>query len=219
MTPAPLRLVLFDFDGVLVHGDTFGLFMRERYARAWWREGLVLAASPWLLLALPFSRRRVLRALVRIGLLGVGDARYRTLADGFADTLVHRPHQFCRDGVGALRRHLAAGDRVIIVTGCEETLARGVLARLGLDGVEVLASRLRAGRLGMRSEWHNVGARKVELLGQRGVVAWQVAYSDSIQDLPMLAPAVDAILVNGSPRLCRRVEQALGRNVRRVEWD
>jgi phosphatidylglycerophosphatase C len=213
------RVVLFDFDGVLIHDDAFAMFIRDRYARAWWRKGLVLLVSPWLLLVLPFSWRRVVRALVRIGLLGVGEARYRELAQAFAGVLVHRPRQFCREGVRILRSHLAAGDRVVIVTGCEDTLVRGVLEGLGVDGVEVLASRLRAGPLGMRSEWHNVGRRKVELLAQHDIEAWQSAYSDSSHDLPILALAAEAVLVNATPKLCKRVEKALGRSVTRVEWN
>jgi phosphatidylglycerophosphatase C len=45
-----------------------------------------------------------------------------------------------------------------------------------------------------------------------------VAYSDSSQDLPMLARAGEAVLVNATPKLCKRVEKALGRSVTRVEW-
>lgn len=211
-------IVLFDFDGVLIHGDTFGMFMRARFARAWWRKALVLLASPWLLLVLPFSRRRFLRTLVHIGLLGLGDARYRAQAQAFVEGLVHRPHQFQREGVSALRRHVAAGDRVIVVTGCEDALVRGVLAGLGVGGVEIFASHLKPGRLGMRSGWHNVGGHKVEALARQGVETWRVAYSDSLQDLPMLSLAAEPVLVNATPKLCKRVEKALGRSVARVEW-
>jgi len=212
------RVVLFDFDGVLIRGDTFAMFMRDRYARVRWRKGLVLVLSPWFLLTLPFSRRRVLRSLVHLGLLGLDEARYRDLAQAFAVALVHQPGRFCREGLSALRRHQAVGDRIVIVTGCEESLVRGVLAELGITDVEVLASRLRPGRLGMRSEWHNIGRRKVELLARHGIEAWQVAYSDSSQDLPMLALAAEAVLVNATPKLCKRVEKALGRSVTRAEW-
>ena len=212
------RTVLFDFDGVLIRGDTFGMFMRDRYARARWRKGLVLLSSPWLLLVLPFSRRRVMRALVHLGLLGVDEARYRALAQAFAVVLVRQPGRFCREGLRALRRHQAAGDRTVIVTGCEECLVRGVLDELGVGDVEVLASRLRAGWFGMRSDWHNIGRRKVELLARHGIDAWHVAYSDSNQDLPMLALAAEAVLVNATPKLCKRIEKALGRSVMRVEW-
>lgn len=212
------RVVLFDFDGVLVRGDTFAMFMRDRYARARWRKGLVLLLSPWFLLVLPFSRRCVLRSLVHLGLLGLNEVRYCDLAQAFAVALVRQPGHFCREGLGALRRHQADGDRIMIVTGCEESLVRGVLAELGVANVEVLASRLRAGRFGMRSDWHNVGLRKVELLAQHGIETWQVAYSDSSQDLPMLALAAEVVLVNATPKLCKRVEKALGRSVTRAEW-
>lgn len=212
------RVVVFDFDGVLVRGDTFGMFMRDRYAHGGWRKALVLLASPWLVLVLLFSRRRFLRALVHIGLLGVREARYQALAQAFAAALVHRPHQFYREGIATLRRYLATGDRVVVVTGCEDTLARGVLDGLGVRPVEIVASHLKAGRFGMRSGWHNVGRAKVEALAAHGVEGWQVAYTDSIQDIPLLAAAAEAVLVNGSPKLCKRVERALGHSVTRVEW-
>lgn len=212
------RIVLFDFDGVLIRGDTFGMFMRDRYARARWCKGLVLLLSPWLLLLLLFSRRRALRAVVHLGLQGLGETRYRELAGAFAAALVRQPGRFYREGLRALRQHQAAGDRIVIVTGCEEYLVRGVLDELGVADVEVLASRLRAGRFGMRSDWRNVGRRKVELLTRHGIEAWHVAYSDSSQDLPMLALAAEAVLVNATPKLCKRIEKALGRSVTRVEW-
>lgn len=215
---AARRIVLFDFDGVLIRGDTFAMFIRDHYARAHWRKGLVLLLSPWFLLVLPFSRRRVLRSLVHLGLLGLDEARYRKLVQAFATMLVRQPGHFCREGLAMLRRHQAAGDRVVIVTGCEELLARSILAELGVADVEVLASRLRAGSLGMRSDWHNIGRRKVELLARHGIESCHVAYSDSNQDLPMLALAAEAVLVNATPKLCKRMEKALARSVTRAEW-
>lgn len=212
------RTVLFDFDGVLVRGDTFGLFMRAQYARAWWRKLLVLWLSPWLLVVWVFSWRRVLRTLVHVGLLGVSQSRYQKLARAFVATLVREPRRFQRAALFALRHHLAEGDRVIVVSGCEESLVRGVLAGLGLDGLEILASQLKPGPLGMRSGWHNVGRNKVALLAEHGVEHWQMAYSDSAEDLPMLAGAAEAVLVNASPKLHKRVEKALGHAITGVEW-
>jgi len=62
------------------------------------------------------------------------------------------------------------------------------------------------------------GARKVQLLAEHGLASWQVAYSDSLQDVPMLRPAAEAVLVNGTPALCKKVEKALGRVITRVDW-
>ena len=211
-------IVLFDFDGVLIHGDAFYLFMRERYTRSLWRSLLALLCVPLLLLQLPFSRRLVMRTLVRIALLGVSQQRYQAIACGFAATLARRPRQFYRDGLHALRRHQAAGERVIVVTGCELVLVSSILQQLGLTHLEVLASQLRPGWFGMRPLLHNVGKRKVQQLAQQGVTAWQVAYSDSLQDVPMLKPAREVVLVNGTPTLCKKVEKALGRAITRAEW-
>ena len=212
------RTVLFDFDGVLIHGDAFSLFVRERYARSWWRKTLALLALPWLLLRLLLSWRLPRRSLVHIALLGLSERRYQATVEQFADQLARRPRQFCRDGLRALRRHQAAGDRVVVVTGCEHTLVCRLFDQLGLSGIEIVASQLRPGLLGMVVKHHNVGARKLQRLAEQGIAAWHLAYSDSYQDVPMLKAAVEAVLVNGTPKTCKKVEHALGRSAQRVEW-
>lgn len=222
VTPLPTadspRVVLFDFDGVLIHGDAFGLFIRQRYARSLLRRMLALLCMPVLALVWPFSWRLAIRPLVRIALLGVGMRRYAALAQAQAAALVRRPRLFCRDGLQAFRRHLAAGDRVIVVTGCEEQLVRAILTELGLSGFEVLASRLKPGWVGVKVALHNIGVSKVNELARLGLHEWALAYGDSMHDLAMLSKAHEAVLVNGSPKLCKRVEKALGRSVNRVAW-
>lgn len=212
------RVVLFDFDGVLIYADSFGLFMRDRYRRSLLRKLLVLPTLPWLLLGLMVSWRWPVRTLVHVGLLGVSEPRYTAAAKSFAAQLVRRPKLFSRDGLLALRRHQAAGDRVIVVTGCEYTLVCGILQELGLTDIEILGSQLRPSWLGMRVKSHNVGKRKLQQLASRGLQAWRVAYTDSSHDIPMLKPAAEAVLVNGTPKLCKKIEKALGRSVTCVEW-
>jgi len=215
--PAGPRVVLFDFDGVLIHGDSFGLFVRHLYATPW-RRLLFLLSLPLLLVLLPFSRWLVIRWLVGIALLGLDERRYMAEAEAFAASLARRPKQFCRDGLQALRRHQAAGDRVLVVTGCEHTLVSGILRELGLSDLEVLASRFRPGGLGMRVLRHNVGRNKVLTLGEHGLTEWDVAYGDSMYDVAMMKVAVEPVLVNGTPALCKKVEKILGRPVTRVAW-
>lgn len=210
-------VVLFDFDGVLTHADTYALFVRERYARSTWRQLFALLALPWLMLLWPLTRR-LQRPLVHIALLGLDEKRYGTAVDAFAAELVRRPGHFCRDGVRALRRHQAAGERVIVVTGCEHTLVESLLAQLGLAGVELVASRLKRGPFGLRVAHHNIGAGKLKALTAHGVPAWRRAYGDSLHDLHMLKAAAEPVLVNGTPKLCKRIERALGRSIERVAW-
>lgn len=214
----PRRVVLFDFDGVLIHGDSFYLFMRERYRRSLWRRLIAVLSIPLWLLPLPFSRRWPMHLLIRIALLGLGERRYQAAARAFAAVLTRRPKQFCRDGLQALRRHQAQGDRVIVVSGCEHELVSGILEQLGLVDLEILASQLRSGWFGMRLHWHNVGRRKVQSLARHGLTEWQQAYGDSMYDAAMLKVAGEAVLVNGTPTLCKKMEKALGRAVTRVEW-
>jgi len=211
------RTVLFDFDGVLFQGDAFELFIRHRYGSAM-HKLLAAMTMPWWLLCGVFSRRLAERTLTHIALCGLGAQRYQAAAEAFADELVRRPRQFYRDGLIALRRHLADGDEVIIVTGCERILVTRLLSQLGLPELSVVASQLKPGLFGMRVHVHNVGRRKVQNLAARGVAHWRIAYSDSFQDMPMLKPAGEAVLVNGTPKLCKKVEKALGKAVTRVAW-
>lgn len=212
------RTVLFDFDGVLIHGDAFALFVRQRYADSLLRKALALLCAPLWLLIWPFAWRRAVRLLVRIAFLGVGAQRYAQLARAQAAALARRPRLFCRDGLQAFRRHLANGERVIVVTGCEEHLVRGILDELGLRGFEVVASRFKPGWLGMKVAVHNIGAAKPAQLRQIGLSEWAVAYGDSLHDVAMLKPAARPVLVNATPRLCKKVERLLGRPTERVAW-
>lgn len=216
--PVAPPVVLLDFDGVLVRGDTFHLFVRRRYATAPWRFLLVLVSAPVLLVQLLVSRLAAWHTFSRLALLGVHERRYQQLVDAFAAQLVRRSHACCRDGLRVLRQRLAAGECVLVVTGCEERLVSAIFRELGLAEVEVLAAQWRDGWSGMRLVRHNTGANKVQALARRGLDAWRVAYSDSLYDVPMLKLAAEAVLVNGSPTLCKKVEKALGRSITRVEW-
>lgn len=215
------RVVLFDFDGVLMRGDAFSRFVVSRFRRSWWRALLVLIVLP---LLLPFYAIRSLRmpiigVLVRISLLGVSQPRFEAQAREFADELVGKPRIFIREGISAMRRHIVDGDRVIIVTGCEENLVRAIFDSIGLPDLEIIASRLRGGRLGMRKLVHNFGSAKPAQIALRGISEpWDLAYSDSAHDIPMLKRATEAVLVNADTRTRLRVRHALGREARAVNW-
>jgi phosphatidylglycerophosphatase C len=215
---AASRIVLFDFDGVLFRGDSFAMFVRHHYRQSFWRKVLAVLTAPWWLTCGLFSRWWAARALVHVALFGMGQKRYQQIAEAFADQMVRRPRQFHRDGVQALRKHLDEGDQVFVVTGCEQLLAARLLAQLGLSEVGVIGSQIKPGWSGMRIKLHNIGRRKVQSLAARGIRGWRVAYGDSMLDAAMLKQAREAVLVNGTPKLCKRLEKALGRPVTRVAW-
>jgi phosphatidylglycerophosphatase C len=215
-------VVLFDFDGVLFKGDSFACFMRDYCRRRWWR---VVLASPALLLSAPFvlvraTRRRTMMFLVRLALLGVSLPRYRMLAQDFGTALARDARRFSRQAIDALAAHRHRGARVIVVTGCEETLARAMLDGLGLSEVELVASQFEAGRLAPRIKVHNIGFQKAHQLRLRGVRApWDAAYGDSFADLDMLAGARSAVLVNPERALLAKLSPRLKSRLSIVEWD
>jgi phosphatidylglycerophosphatase C len=220
-TEATVRVVLFDFDGVLMHGDAFARFVRSRFRRSWWRLLIALVMLPPALplFAIRSLRMTIVGAFVRVSLLGIGPSRFETIVRAFALELAERPHVFIRAGISAMRRHRVDGDRVVIVTGCEETLVRAIFESIGLHDIEIVASRLRKGWLGMRKETHNFGKAKPVQIARHGIAGpWDIAYSDSANDIPMLKGARDPVLVNADTGTVLRVERALGRETRKVDW-
>jgi len=209
--------VLFDFDGVLIRGDSFSSFVKARLGHSASRFALAVPMMAFLLMT-P-TRRFAARHCVRVALLGLDAKTYEAAIDLFAAQLHARDGHVIAQGVTRARQHMAAGDRVVVVTGCEQKLARKLLDRMNLREVELIASRLGSARFGLRPELHNYAAEKVRQLEAAGIVPrWQRAYSDSIADVPMLAQADEPVLVNANEHLRARVTRALGREVEIENW-
>jgi phosphatidylglycerophosphatase C len=213
----PQSTIVFDFDGVLIHGDSFAAFVRARLTGSVARFAF---AAPALALLLTRPTRRIaVSHCVRVALFGLDARRYEEAIDFFAAQLHARPGHVIAQGVARARQHLAAGNRVVVVTGCETRLARCLLDHMGLRDVELVASRLCDGRFGLRPELHNVGAEKCRQLQLIGIMPrWWRAYSDSIADLPLLECAEEPVLINADEGLHARVSGALGREVAVESW-
>jgi phosphatidylglycerophosphatase C len=207
--------VVFDLDKVLLGGDASTLFLRGRLRRAPGRALPLLLASPVLLAgaALPQSRPLGARLMTRIALGGSADADVDGVAAAYRAALAIRPEAMVADAVACVRAHQRAGDTVVVATGCEETLARGFLAALGLGDLDVIGSQA---TLPVRRA---MGASKVEMLTERGhPPPWAAVYSDSPSDLPLFAGTPRPVLVNADEKAARRVERTLGRRPETVTW-
>jgi phosphatidylglycerophosphatase C len=116
-----------------------------------------------------------------------------------------------------LREHLEAGDRVVVASGSEERLVHAVLDALGVRGVEVIASQIDLEPV-VRIRRHCYGAAKCTALAAAGHERWDVAYSDSLADLPLLRGAAHAVLVDATPEMVAEATRQLGRPPGLVDW-
>jgi phosphatidylglycerophosphatase C len=207
--------VVFDLDKVLLGGDASTLFLRGRLRRAPGRALPLLLASPVLLAgaALPQSRPLGARLMTRIALGGSADSDVDGVAAAYRAALAIRPEAMVADAVACVRVHQRAGDTVVVATGCEETLARGFLAAIGLGDLDVIGSQA---TLPVRRA---MGASKVGMLTERGhPPPWAAVYSDSPSDLPLFAGTPRPVLVNADEKAARQVERTLGRRPETVTW-
>ena len=221
METAGRPVAVFDLDGTLLRGDTTVEFIKGLILRSPARTAAALLIVPVLgpFFFMPFTRRNAITVLLWIATAGLPPPRIEALAERFAAVHAVEGNQI-RVALDRLHAHLAAGDRVIIATGCADWLATATCRALGLDTVEVVAARLRQGRTFVRPSrdcgmWDalptsagvmSFGLEKLRRLAAAGVtfpVAY--AYTDSFTDLPLLLAATERHVVDPAPRHLRRI--------------
>ncbi|MGY1770703.1 HAD-IB family phosphatase [Blastococcus sp. SYSU D00813] len=217
------RTVVFDLDGTLVAGDSFGAFLRHLLTRQPLRLAAAVVTAPAWLVAMPVARLRphAERWLVWVAAVGLDDEAFGRAAREFAAR--HAGPDSGRAAGAALaclREHRDAGDRVVVATGCATPLAEEVCRAIGLDGVEVVASRLPRRRWGLPGAAVPArGEGKLTALRAAGVeLPVDHAYSDSASDLPLLRSARTAHVVDPSRRDLARLRRVLGEDVDVLRW-
>jgi phosphatidylglycerophosphatase C len=205
--------VVFDMDKVLLGGDASTLFLHGRLRQAPGRLFPLLLAMPLLALLAASSRLRPLgaRLMTRIAVGRTSDD-VQAVAAAYREALTRKPEAAVAEAIAAVRAHQRNGDLVVVATGCEETLARGFVAAIGLGDLDVVGSRAMPPR-------HALGESKVELLIERGYPPpWTAVYSDSTSDLPLFAGSPRPVLVNADEKAAATIERTLGRRPETITW-
>lgn len=218
----PVAVVVFDFDLTLTRWETARRFFKGLLRRAPLRWMVLLLALPLLvpLLLVPATRRLPTRFAVWLATFGRSQQQLDALARAHADAVFDGDEAlFLPDALACLRAHLAAGDRVVIATGCWEPLARALLLRGGLSEVPLVASTLRPWLGGWVSDQHCLGANKIPMLAARGYPPpWAMAYTDHHADLPLLRNSAQWHLVSPMPSCLRRIESTLAMRASVLAW-
>lgn len=212
------RRVVFDFDGVFTSVDSTAAWLTPRL-RA--RPLRLLRCAPWLVGFALSGRRPPLRTWFTRRLMNAvfaGERPERLVAElrRFGSVVAIDGAFTVPDAVDRVRAHLSDGDEVAIVSAGLEPLLAGWSEALSLE-VTVCASALRVGGRSLVLADHCFAHRKVERLADIGWQDWDLVYTDSAHDTPLIALARETVLVNPSARTLREA-QAVGASVRAVTW-
>jgi len=204
--------VVFDLDKVLLGGDASTLFLHGVLRRHPARLVPLLLTAPVLLVASAVPQTRPLGARL-MNRLAVGGQDVDAIAAAYRSALTVKPEAAIADAIACVRAHQEAGERVVVATGCEETLARGFLTAIGLGDLDVVGSQA---TVPVRRA---MGGSKATMLADRGYPPpWVAVYSDSPSDLPLFAGTPRPVLVNADEKAARQVERTLGRRPETRTW-
>lgn len=205
--------VLFDFDGTLVRGDCAAAWLRDLLRSHPLRRLAAGLSFPFVAPAFAWWRSAWLPASFYTWLATVGRTE-ESLAEAredFLRTCARRREQLLiAPAVARLHAHLAAGERVVIVTGAEQALARDLWLALGQPAVPVVGSSVKPAFGGWIGVEHTVGPRKLAALARAGIAPpFAAVYSDSARDLPLLCETARPVLVRPDRRSLARVHRRL----------
>ena len=210
-TPLQYRpLVVFDFDHTLYNGDSGAHFVSWLIKRSAWRKAAALLAAPVLLPLVAWmpTRRRGISGFLWLGTVGA-DRDIERLVDHYVQANAASIRaRLLAPALAVLHRHHSDGDRMLIATGAPPELARAILDLVAHDDLPVIGSIGERFLGGYVTAQHCHGANKMRMIRDRGYDQVEIAYSDSVADLPLLLAARHPVVVNPKPgrvALFRRV--------------
>lgn len=209
LSAAPVA-AFFDVDNTLVRGATlfhfargmakYKFFTRRQLWEGAWKQAKFVTLG-----------REINKDIRRVTDFALGfiegreEREIRRLSEEVVDTILLK--KLWTGTVNIAQQHLAAGHQVWLVTASPQHVASELARRLGFTGaigtrVEV-KDGLFTGKLDGNPVHGAEKARAIEALAEGGFIdlSRSVAYSDSLNDLPLLKAVAHAVTVNPERRL------------------
>lgn len=206
------RVVLFDFDGTLVRGDSVARLLRAQLHASRWRMACAALGVP-LLPLFGWWRTAWIPATWFMWLASIGrseDDLHAARAAFCERNAPRRDALLIESALQRFRAHVDAGDTVVIVTGATTETATALWRALGGPDVKVIGSRTVRRFGGHVAAFHCYGPRKLRALAAHGLhPPFAAMYSDSAADLPLLRCAEKPVLIADDARLIGRLRRAL----------
>jgi phosphatidylglycerophosphatase C len=215
-------LAVFDLDGTLLDGDSTALWLWDRARRSVPRLLAALLVAPIAIpmVVAPRTRRAGASILLWIATAGLSEGKLR---DSCADFAARFQAQSLRlrwrgPGMATLDEHLARGDEVVVVTAAPTVLAQAMITPLDRP-IVVLGTSLKRRAGGWVADVHCRNQRKCQALAEAGHgQRWAYAYTDSLDDLPLLRGADAPMIVGCGKAAKRRLDRARLPNCRASAW-
>lgn len=221
--PDPLAAAFFDLDNTMMQGASAFYFAQGLAARKFFPTG-ALTSFAWQQLKFRVVGKELSLAQIRTSreqalsfVAGRSTAQFVELSEDIYDELM--AHRIWSGTLALAQMHLAAGQRVWLVSATPVELATIIARRLGLTGalgtVAETVDGVYTGRLVGEILHGAAKAQAVRALAvQEGLDLQRcTAYSDSANDLPMLSLVGTAVAVNPDPHL-RETARARGWEIR-----
>lgn len=215
-------LAVFDLDGTLLDGDSTAQWLWSRVRRSIPRLLATVLAIPIAIpmVIAPRTRRAGASILLWIATAGLDERGLQGSCAAFAARFGAGalPLRWRRQGVETLEGHLACGDEVVVVTAAPTVLAQALITPLG-QPIVVLGTSLKRRAGGWVADIHCRHQRKCQALAEAGHgQRWAYAYTDSLDDLPLLRGADAPMIVGCGKAAKRRLGRARLPNGRAMAW-
>jgi phosphatidylglycerophosphatase C len=215
-------LAVFDLDGTLLDGDSTAVWLWSRVRRSplRWLATMVAAPVAIPMVIAPRTRRAGASILLWIATAGLNERQLRDSCADFAERFQARslPLRWREPGMDTLDEHLAHGDEVVVVTAAPTVLAWALITPLERP-IVVLGTSLKRRAGGWVADVHCRNQRKCQALAEAGHgKRWAYAYTDSLDDLPLLRGADTPAIVGCGKAAKRRLSRAHLPNGRAMAW-